>query len=223
MFDSLSRKTARRSIFVGAVALTATVLTSGPAVADTPVDSYLNWTVVFPIVGRVGPVTTEIETTLPGSVPEGAPSSGAAMTINTTLPPLCSAVFWQTIPNPTSYGNEADISGSAQVTVAATDSAGEQYSDVLSLTIPTTEVLLNDNGWLPITFPADGAATLPAMAHTGPATIRISAMALTLDARTLDGKDGVLGTRTYPLVLSSTGPTQNPTNGTALGTVEVGS
>jgi hypothetical protein len=186
----------------------AGLLGSGIAAADVPVDNYLNWSGVFPIIGKLDPITTETVTTLPSPVTVGQQSASFAVTVNVTAPALAGTGLRDV--------QAATLQGSASVTVSGTDSAGQTYTEVVSLTIPSTPTPAAGQ---PLTFTASGSAFIPAIANAGSGTISVSAASTTLDPKKADGSDTVLKTFTVNLTKDATGPSQNPANDPTLGTI----
>jgi hypothetical protein len=208
MFGARSSTIARRGTVLAAVGVIAGLLGSGIAAADVPVDNYLNWNGVFPIIGKLDPITTETVTTLPSPVTVGKQSANFAVSVHVTAPALAG--------NGLRAVAAATVQGTASVTVSGTDSAGQAYSEVVSLTIPSTATPASGQ---PLTFTASGSAYIPAIAHAGSGTISVSAASTTLDPKKADGSDTVLKTFTVNLTKDATGPTQNPTNNPTLGTI----
>ena len=208
MFGARSSTIARRGIILAAVGVIAGLLGSGIAAADVPVDNYLNWSGVFPIIGKLDPITTETVTTLPSPVTVGVQSANFAVSVNVTAPALAGTGLRDV--------QAATLQGTASVTVTGTDSAGQTYSEVVSLTIPSTPTPAAGQV---LTFTASGNAFIPAIAHAGSGTLSVSAASTTLDPKKADGTDTVLKTFTVTLTKDATGPTQNPTNNPTLGAI----
>ncbi|HEX3785633.1 MAG TPA: DUF6801 domain-containing protein [Pseudonocardiaceae bacterium] len=186
----------------------AGLLGSGIASADVPVDNFLNWNGNFPIIGNLDPITTETVTTLPSPVTVGQESAAFPVTVNVTAPALATTGLEDI--------GAATLQGTADVTVSGTDAAGQQYSEDVSLTIPSTPTPADGS---PLTFTATGTATIPAIANAGAGTLSVSAASTTLDPKDANGNDTILGTFTIDLALDATGPSQNPSNNTTLGTI----
>jgi hypothetical protein len=211
MFGSLSRKTARRSIFVGVAVSAAALLGIGYAVADVPVNLWLNWSGVYPVIGKVDPVTVGEAFTLPSPVTVGQRSADFPVTVHLTAPPLAGTAMRDV--------QAATIAGSAQITITGTDSAGVVYSEVITMTAaPTPAPALG--AALDIT--ATGTAYVPAIAHAGPITLNVEpTVPTTIHLAKADGSDTVLPTFAVTVRLDQTGPSQNPSNNPVVGTVIV--
>ena len=186
----------------------AGLLGSGIAAADVPVDNFLNWSGVFPIIGKLDPITTETVTTLPSPVTVGQQSANFAVSVKVTAPALAGTGLRDV--------QAATLQGTASVTVSGTDSAGQTYTEVVSLTIPSTPTPAAGQ---PLTFTATGTAFIPAIAHAGSGSLSVSAASTKLDPKKADGSDTVLKTFTVNLTKDATGPSQNPTNNPTLGTI----
>jgi len=185
----------------------AGLLGSGIASASVPVDNFLNWHGTFPIIGNLDPITTETVTTLPSPVAVGVQSAAFPVSVTVTAPALAGTGLRDV--------QAATLQGTASVTVSGTDSAGQNYTENVTLTIPSTATPTSG----PLVFTATGTAYIPAIAHAGSAPISVSAASTTLDPKKADGSNTVLGTFSVTLTKDTTGPTQNPTNNPVLGTV----
>ncbi len=208
MFGVRSATLARRGLILAAAGVVAGMLGSGMAAADVPVDNFLNWNGDFPIIGNLDPITTETVTTLPSPVTVGQASAPFAVTVNVTAPPLATTGLEEV--------GAASLQGTADVTVSGTDAAGNTVTQDVQLTIPSTPTPPDGS---PLTFTATGTSTIPAIADAGTATISVVSASTTLDPKDASGNDTVLGTFNVPLTLDSSGPSQNPTNTTTLGTI----
>jgi hypothetical protein len=184
------------------------MLGSGIAAADVPVDNFLAWNGNFPIIGNLDPITTETVTTLPSPVTVGQASAPFSVTVNVTAPALATTGLEEI--------GAASLQGTADVTVSGTDAAGNTVTQDVQLTIPSTPTPADGS---PLTFSATGTTTIPAVADAGNVTISVTSASTTLDPKDASGNDTVLGTFNVPLTLDSAGPSQNPTNNTALGTI----
>lgn len=69
--------------------------------------------------------------------------------------------------------------------MSVTDSAGTVASQPITLTIPSTKTPPDGS---PLTFTATGSTTIPAIAHTGNATIKVTAASTTLDPKDANGR-----------------------------------
>ena len=201
---------ATRAVVITAAGVVAGLLGSGIAAASVPVNNYLNWNGNFPIIGNLDPITTHTTTNLPSPDKVKTKSASFPITVAVTAPALATTGLEEI--------GAATLKGSAKVTVAVTDSAGTTQSQVITLTIPSTPT---PPGGSPLTFTASGSTTLPAISHTGNAKVKVTAASTTLDPKDANGNDTILGTFTVTLTLDKTGPSQNPSNSTALGTISV--
>ena len=201
---------AARAVAIAAAGVVAGLLGSGIAAAGVPVNNYLNWNGNFPIIGNHDPITTHTTTNLPSPDKVNTKSASFPVTVVVTAPALATTGLEEI--------GAATVQGSAKVTVALTDSAGTTQSQTITLTIPSTKTPPDGS---PLTFTATGSTTIPAVAHTGNATIKVTAASTTLDPKDAGGNDTILGTFTVTLALDKTGPSQNPTNNTTLGTISV--
>ena len=208
MFGTRSSTIARRGMILAVAGTVAGLLGSGIAAADVPVDNFLNWSGVFPIIGKLDPITTETVTSLPSPVTVGQQSANFPVSVKVTAPALAGTGLRDV--------QAATLQGTASVTVSGTDSAGQTYSEVVSLTIPSTATPAAGQ---PLTFTATGTAFIPAIAHAGSGSISVSAASTKLDPKKADGSDTVLKTFTVNLTKDATGPSQNPTNNPTLGTI----
>lgn len=208
MFGTRSSTLARRGMILAVAGTVAGLLGSGIAAADVPVDNFLNWSGVFPIIGKLDPITTETVTTLPSPVTVGQQSANFAVSVKVTAPALAGTGLRDV--------QAATLQGTASVTVSGTDSAGQTYTEVVSLTIPSTPTPAAGQ---PLTFTATGTAFIPAIAHAGSGSLSVSAASTKLDPKKADGSDTVLKTFTVNLTKDATGPSQNPTNNPTLGTI----
>lgn len=208
MLGVRSATLARRGLVLAAAGVVAGMLGSGIAAADVPVDNFLNWNGNFPIIGNLDPITTETVTTLPSPVTVGQASAPFAVTVHVTAPPLATTGLEEI--------GAASVQGTADVTVSGTDAAGKTVTQDVQLTIPSTPTPPDGS---PLTFAATGTATIPAIADAGNVTISVVSASTTLDPKDSSGNDTVLGTFDVPLTLDSSGPSQNPTNNTTLGTI----
>jgi hypothetical protein len=201
---------ARRVLVIGAAALTAGLLGAGMASASVSVNQQLNWNGTFPIIGNLDPILTTTTTTLPSPVTHGVQSASFPVSVAVDAPPLATTGLEDV--------GAATLQGTAAVTVTATDSAGKQYTEQINLTIPSTPTPADGSD---LTFTATGTATIPAITNTGSLAVSVSGASTTLDPKDANGNDTVLGTFTVALSLDATGPSSNPTNNTALGTIQV--
>ncbi len=208
MFGVRSATLARRGLILAAAGVVAGMLGSGIAAADVPVDNFLNWNGNFPIIGNLDPITTETVTTLPSPVTVGQASAPFSVTVNVTAPPLATTGLEEI--------GAATVQGSADVQVSGTDSAGKTVTQDVSLTIPSTPTPADGQ---PLTFTATGTTTIPGVTTAGNVTISVVSASTTLDPKDANGNDTVLGTFNVPLTLDASGPSQNPTNNTTLGTI----
>ncbi|HEX4221193.1 MAG TPA: DUF6801 domain-containing protein [Pseudonocardiaceae bacterium] len=208
MFGARSSTIARRGLVLAAATAVACMLGSGIAAADVPVNNYLNWNGVFPIIGKLDPITTQTVTTLPSPVKVGVQSANFPVSITVTAPALAGTGLRDV--------QAATLQGTASVTVSGTDSAGQVYTETVPLTIPSTPTPAAGQA---LTFNANGSAFIPAIAHAGSGTMKVTAASTTLDPKKADGTDTVLKTFTVKLNLDATGPSQNPTNNPTLGTI----
>ena len=208
MFGVRSSTIARRGLVIAAAGVVAGLLGSGIASASVPVDNFLNWHGTFPIIGNLDPITTETVTTLPSPVTVGVQSAAFPVSVKVTAPALAGTGLRDV--------QAATLIGTATVTVSGVDSAGQTYTEAVTLTIPSTPT---PAAGAPLTFTATGTAYIPAIAHAGSGTISVSAASTTLDPKKADGTDTVLHTFTVALTKDTAGPSQNPTNNATLGTI----
>jgi hypothetical protein len=208
MFGARSSTIARRGLVLAAATAVVGILGSGIAAADVPVNNYLNWNGVFPIIGKLDPITTQTVATLPSPVTVGVQSANFPVSVTVTAPALAGTGLRDV--------QAATLLGTASVTVSGTDSAGQVYTETVPLTIPSTPTPAAGQ---PLTFTATGFAFIPAIAHAGSGTLSVTGASTTLDPKKADGTDTVLKTFTVKLNLDATGPSQNPTNNPTLGTI----
>jgi hypothetical protein len=208
MFGARSSTIARRGLVLAAATAVVGILGSGIAAADVPVNNYLSWNGVFPIIGKLDPITTQTVATLPSPVKVGVQSANFPVSVTVTAPALAGTGLRDV--------QAATLQGTASVTVSGTDSAGQVYTETVPLTIPSTPTPAAGQA---LTFTATGSAFIPAIAHAGSGTLKVTAASTTLDPKKADGSDTVLKTFTVKLNLDATGPSQNPTNNPTLGTI----
>jgi hypothetical protein len=197
-----------RSLIVGAAVAVAGLLGAGIASASVPVDNFLNWSGNFPIIGNLSPITTETVTTLPSPVTHGVQSANFPVSVKVTAPALAGQGL--------SIVGAATVQGTASVGVSLTVGS-TTYPETVSLTIPSTPTPASGQ---PLVFTATGSAFIPAAA-AGSGVVKVTSASTTLTPKTASGGTTVLGTFTVTLSLNSTGPSQNPTNNTTLGTIVV--
>jgi hypothetical protein len=207
MIGLKSAKFGRKAVAITAVGVITSLLCGGIAAADVPVDKTLNWSGVFPIIGKLDPITTEIVTTLPSPITAGTPGS-APFTVNIDAPPLAGTGLRDV--------QAATLQGTADAWIYLTDPNGTQTVVDAQLTIPSTPTPAAGQD-LKVT--ATGTVRFPGAFDTGTATVAIDTahVTTTLDPKKADGSDTVLHTFTVTLNLDSTTPPQDPT----LGQVEI--
>jgi hypothetical protein len=194
---------------IGVVAAVAGLLGTGIAAADVGVDQFLNWSGNFPIIGTLDPITTETTATIPSPVTVGQASATFAVSVKIDAPPLATTGL-ETV-------GAASTSGTADVTVQSTDSAGLTTTENVHLTIPPTPTPPNGSDFV---VTATGTANVPAIATAGNVTLTVlSPASTTLTPVDANGNPTALGTFTVTLTQDATGPTQNPTNNPTLGTI----
>jgi hypothetical protein len=193
----------RRVAAITAVGVIAGLLGSGIAAADVPVDKTLTWNGVFPIIGKLDPITTEIVTTLPSPIVAGTPGS-ASFSVNITAGPLAGTGLRDV--------QAATVQGTADAWIYLTDPNGTKTVVDAALTIPSTPTPAAGQ---PLTFTATGTVRFPGAFDTGTATVAIDPdhVTTTLDPKKADGSDTVLHTFTVKLNLDATTPPQDPTLG----------
>ncbi|HEX3591437.1 MAG TPA: DUF6801 domain-containing protein [Pseudonocardiaceae bacterium] len=194
---------------MGVVGAVAALLGTGIASAAVPVDQFLNWNGNFPIIGNLDPITTETVTSLPSPVTVGTASANFPVSVKIDAPPLATTGL-ETV-------GAASTSGSAQVTVRCTDSAGATTTETINLTIPATATPPNGSDFV---VTATGSANIPPIANAGNVTCTVLTPAsTTLSPVDANGNPTILGTFTVTLNQDATGPSQNPTNNPTLGTI----
>jgi hypothetical protein len=193
----------RRVVAATAVGVVTSLLCSGIAAADVPVDKTLTWNGVFPIIGKLDPITTEIVTTLPSPIVAGTPGS-ASFTVDITAPPLAG--------NGLRAVAATTLQGSADAWIYLTDPNGTKTVVDAQLTIPSTPTPAAGQ---PLAVAATGTVRFPGAFDTGTATVAIDTdhVTTTLDPKKADGSDTVLKTFTVKLTLDATTPPQDPTLG----------
>jgi hypothetical protein len=192
---------ASRALVVGALGVISAVLGAGVAVADVPVNTTLTWTGVFPIIGTLQPISTQIVATLPSPITAGAPGT-ANFTVNADAPALATTGLEDV--------GAATVQGTADAWLYLTDPNGTVAVVDALLTIPSTPTPPDGSD---LTFSASGVVHFPGPFDTGTATVAIDPnhVTTTLDPKDANGNDTVLGTFTVPLTLSPA--TQNTTLG----------
>lgn len=201
--SALSVKVGRRVAAITALGVIGTLLCSGIAAADVPVDKKLTWNGVFPIIGRLDPITTEIVTTLPSPIVAGTPGS-ASFTVNVDAPPLATTGLHDI--------QAATVQGTADAWIYLTDPNGTKTIVDAQLTIPSTPTPATGQD---LKFTASGTLRFPGPFDTGTGTVAIDPghVITTLDPKKADGSDTVLKTFAVTLNLDSTTPPQDPTLG----------
>jgi hypothetical protein len=199
---------ARRAIVIGAAGVVAGLLGSGIASADVAVDQFLNWNGNFPIIGNLDPISTETITSLPSPVTVGTASSSFPVSVKIDAPPLATTGLEDV--------GAASVSGTAQVVVEATDSAGKTADQTVNLTIPSTPTPPSGSDFV---VTATGTTSIPAIADAGNVVLKVVSANTTLTPVDSSGNPTIVGTFTVDLSLDATGPSQNPTNDTTLGTI----
>jgi hypothetical protein len=194
---------------IGAAGVVAGLLGAGIASADVGVDQFLNWNGNFPIIGTLDPITTETVASIPSPVTVGQASASFAVSVKIDAPPLATTGL-ETV-------GAASTSGTADVTVQSTDSAGLTTTENVHLIIPATPTPASGSDFV---VTATGTATIPAIATAGNVTLTVlSPASTTLTPVDASGNPTALGTFTVTLNQDTTGPTQNPTNNPTLGTI----
>jgi hypothetical protein len=198
-----SVKYGRKAAAVTALGVITSLLCSGIAAADVPVDKNLTWNGIFPIIGKLDPITTEIVTTLPSPIVAGTPGS-ASFTVNIDAPPLAGTGLRDI--------QAATVQGSADAWIYLTDPNGTKTVVDAQLTIPSTPTPALGQD---LKFAATGTVRFPGAFDTGTATVAIDPghVTTTLDPKKADGSDTVLHTFVVTLNLDSTTPPQDPTLG----------
>ncbi len=211
MLGHRTRIVASRALMIGAAGVVAGLLGSGIANASLAVNQQLNWSGNFPIIGTLSPITTTTTATVPSPVTHGVASANFAVAVKISAPTLA-VTGLRTV-------GAANVSGTASVNVQVTDSAGVSQTENIALTIPSTPT---PPAGQPLVLNSTGTAHVPAIAHTGNATLKVlSPASTTLTPHTSTGGVTALGTFTVTLTLNSTGPPANPTNNPSLGTIVV--
>ena len=209
MLGHRTRIVARRGLVIGAAGVVASLLGAGIASADVGVDQFLNWSGNFPIIGTLDPISTETVVSLPSPVTVGQTSVSFAVSVKIDAPPLATTGL-ETV-------GAAATSGTADVTVQGTDSAGKTTTQDIQLTIPPTPTPADGSDFV---VTATGTATIPAVSAAGNVTLTVlSPASTTLTPVDASGNPTVLGTFTVSLTQDATGPTQNPNNNPTLGTI----
>lgn len=195
---------------VGVTAAGAIAILLGPGTAAASESvSYTNWNGIFPVLGRVDPINSASSASLPPTVQVGKQSASFPISVQVTAPAVVSTGLLDL--------GAATITGSAEVSVTATDSTGKTYSGDVLVSVPSAPV--PSSGGDPLTATATGSAYIPAISNPGVVTIKTNLASVTLDPKKADGSDTVVGTFTTKVIPDATGPSQNPTNDTTLGTV----
>jgi hypothetical protein len=209
MLGHRTRIVASRALVIGAAGVVAGLLGTGIASASVAVNQSLNWSGNFPIIGTLDPITTTTTATIPSPVTVGTASADFAVSVRIDAPPLATTGL-ETV-------GAATVSGSAAVTVKATDSAGVSQNETINLSIPSTPTPQPGSD---LVFTATGRANVPAIAHAGNVSLTVvSPATTTLTPEDSGGNPTILGTFTVTLTQDSTGPASNPTNDPSLGTI----
>jgi len=209
MLGYRTRIVARRGLVIGVAGVVASLLGAGIASADVGVNQFLSWSGNFPIIGTLDPIVTDTVATLPSPVTVGQASATFPVAVTIDAPPLATTGL-ETV-------GAASTSGTADVTVQSTDSAGLTTTEDIQLTIPPTATPADGSDFV---VTATGTANIPAIATAGNVKLTVlSPASTTLTPVDANGNPTILGTFTVTLTQDATGPTQNPTNDPTLGTI----
>lgn len=209
MLGHRTRIVASRALVIGAVGVVAGLLGTGIASADVAVNQSLNWSGNFPIIGTLDPINTVTTATIPSPVTVGTASPDFPVSVVIDSPPLATQGL--------QIVGAATVSGTADVTVRATDSAGVKTDTVVHLTIASTPTPAAGSD---LVLDATGITHIPPIANAGNVALTVlSPASTTLTPLDANGNPTALGTFTVSLTQDATGPAANPTNDPSLGTI----
>ncbi len=162
MLGHRTRIVARRGLVIGVAGVVASLLGAGIASADVGVNQFLSWSGNFPIIGTLDPIVTDTVATIPSPVTVGQVSASFPVSVTIDAPPLATTGL-ETV-------GAASTSGTADVTVQSTDSAGLTTTEDVQLTIPPTATPADGSDFV---VTATGTATVPGQRHAHRALPRV--------------------------------------------------